>query len=53
MRRFICAEDRAKYLEDSESIVRAKVGKSNCLRGKERMVLPFSAPAACTNLIFV
>jgi len=51
--RFISAEDRAKYLEDSESIVRANVGKSNCLRGKERMVLPFSASAACTNLIFV
>jgi hypothetical protein len=36
--RYISAEERAKYLDDSEFIVRANVGKSNCLRGKERMV---------------
>jgi len=39
LQKYISAEERAKYLDDSEFIVRANVGKSNCLRGKERMAL--------------
>lgn len=32
------AGERAKALEDNDSILRANEGKSNCLRGKERAV---------------
>jgi hypothetical protein len=38
IRRYTSAERRAQSLEDSDSIIRANEGKSNCLRGKERMV---------------
>ena len=39
--RYTDAEGRSKALEDSDSILRANEGKSNCLRGKERMVRVF------------
>jgi hypothetical protein len=42
--RYISAEERAKALEDNDSILRANEGKSNCLRGKERAVRLFYCP---------
>ena len=39
--RYTDAEGRSKALEDSDCILRANEGKSNCLRGKERMVRVF------------